>query len=173
MSNRQKFFRPRPESVIPTQPSHHQVPKPLHRRSIRQPLLSPNPYMSTEISTTQWQFLHFGGFWAISQQRVDASTPNFTCVGTMSADVPPPPLGSIGPWGRGRGVKNLKNGGLICAAGSYHFYFLSVAKCGSICRPQTCAHSGVEPSRSAKAFPQGGPKNSNIRIFHHFETLRP
>ena len=49
--------------------------------------------------------------------------------------------------------------------------FLSVAKCGSICRAQTCALSGVEPSRSAK---KGGPKSSKkFRIFHHFETLRP
>jgi len=48
--------------------------------------------------------------------------------------------------------------------------FLSVAKCGPICRAQICAHSGVEPS----AFLQGGPKSSKkIRIFHHFETLRP
>jgi len=53
MSNRQKFFRPRPESVIPTQPSHHQVTKPLHKRSIRQPLQlrSPLQPLSTEIST--------------------------------------------------------------------------------------------------------------------------
>ena len=48
--------------------------------------------------------------------------------------------------------------------------FLSDAKCGSICRAQTCAHSGVEPSRSAKAFLQGVPKSSKkFRIFHHFE----
>ena len=52
--------------------------------------------------------------------------------------------------------------------------FLSVAKCGPICKAQTCAHSGVEPSRSAKAFLQGGPKSSKkFRIFHNFETLRP
>ena len=51
---------------------------------------------------------------------------------------------------------------------------LSDAKCSSICRAQTCAHSGIEPSRSAKAFLQGGPKSSKkFRIFHHFETLRP
>ena len=43
------------------------------------------------------EFLHFGGFGALSQQHVDASTPNFICVGTMSSDVPPPPLRSIGP----------------------------------------------------------------------------
>ena len=50
--------------------------------------------------------------------------------------------------------------------------FLSDAKCGPVCRAQTCAHSGVEPSRSAKAFLQGGPKTSKkCRIFHHFETL--
>ena len=56
------------------------------------------------------KFLHFGGFLAISQQRVHGSTPNIICVGTMSADVPPPPVGSIGPWGGGGGrVKNSKN----------------------------------------------------------------
>ena len=52
--------------------------------------------------------------------------------------------------------------------------FLSVTKCGPICTAQTCAHSGVEPSTSAKAFLQGGPKSSKkFRIFHYFETLRP
>ena len=52
--------------------------------------------------------------------------------------------------------------------------FLSVAKCGRVCMAQTCAHSDVEPSRSAKAFLQGGPKSSKIfRIFHHFKNLRP
>jgi len=58
------------------------------------------------------EFLHFGSFWAISQQRVHGSTPNIICVRTMSADVPPPPVGSIGPWGAGGGgVKNSKNWG--------------------------------------------------------------
>jgi len=52
--------------------------------------------------------------------------------------------------------------------------FLSVAKYGSICRAQSSAHSGLEPSRSAKAFLQGGPKSSKkFRIFHHFQSLRP
>jgi len=36
--------------------------------------------------------------------------------------------------------------------------FLSVAKCGRVCRAQTCAHSGIEPSTLAKGFLQGGPK---------------
>jgi len=50
--------------------------------------------------------------------------------------------------------------------------FLRVAKCGSICRAQTCAQYGVEPSRSAKAFLQGGPKHSKkIGIFHHFVPM--
>ena len=48
--------------------------------------------------------------------------------------------------------------------------FFSDAKRGLICRAQTCTHSNVELSRSAKAFLQGGPKSSKkIRIFHHFE----
>jgi len=39
--------------------------------------------------------------------------------------VPPPPVGSIGPWGAGEGeLKTQKiGGGLIRAADSYHFYF--------------------------------------------------
>jgi len=51
--------------------------------------------------------------------------------------------------------------------------FLRVAKCGSICRAQTCAQYGVEPSRSAKAFLQGGPKHSKKKfgIFHHFVPM--
>jgi len=46
--------------------------------------------------------------------------------------------------------------------------FLSVAKCDSICRAQTCAHSGAEPSRSVKAFLQGGPK---VRKKFEFFTI--
>jgi len=37
---------------------------------------------------------------------------------------------------------------------------LSVVKCGRVCREQTYAHSGIEPSRLAKGFLQGGPRNS-------------
>ena len=47
--------------------------------------------------------------------------------------------------------------------------FLSVAKRDSICRAQTCAHSGLEPSRSAKAF-QGGPKS--LKNFEFFTISR-
>ena len=87
------------------------------------------------------------------QQRVDGSTLNFIGVGTMSSDVSPPPVGSISPWGRGRGggVKNSKNGGVVSFVHrtATISIFLSDAKCGSVCRAQTCAHSVVEPSRSA------------------------
>ena len=73
----------------------------------------------------------------------------------------------------GGGEDELKTqkmgGGLIRAADSYHFIFISDAKCGPICRAQTCAHSGVEPSRSAEAILQGEPKSSKkILIIHHF-----
>jgi len=51
--------------------------------------------------------------------------------------------------------------------------FLSVVKCGHVCREQTYAHSGIEPSRLAKGFLQGGLKNSKtLRIFHHLQNLR-
>jgi len=47
-----------------------------------------------------WESMgNFGGFWALSQQRLHGSTPNIICVGTMSADVRPPPVVPIGPWG--------------------------------------------------------------------------
>ena len=35
--------------------------------------------------------------------------------------------------------------------------FLSVVKCGRVCRKQTYAHSGIEPSSLAMGFLQGGP----------------
>ena len=51
--------------------------------------------------------------------------------------------------------------------------FLSVVKCGRVSKEQTYAHSGIEPSRLAKGFLQGGQKNSKkIRIFDHLQTLR-
>jgi len=47
--------------------------------------------------------------------------------------------------------------------------FLSVAKCGRVCRAQTCAHSCIEPSTLAKGFLHGGPKvRKNFEIFDHF-----
>ena len=102
------------------------------------------------------------------------STPNIICVGTMSADVPPLPVVSIGPWGRGEGELKTQKIGVVSFVlrTATISIFLSDAKCGPVCRAQTCAHSGVEPSRAAKAFLQGGPKTSKkFRIFHHFETL--
>ena len=63
------------------------------------------------------EFLHFGGFGAISQQCLHGSTPNIACVGTMSADVPPPPVVPIGPWGAGEGeLKTQKIGGGLIRA---------------------------------------------------------
>ena len=47
---------------------------------------------------------------------------------------------------------------------------LSDAKCSPICGTQTCAHSGVKPLRSAKAFLQGGPKSS--KKFEFFTISR-
>ena len=38
--------------------------------------------------------------------------------------------------------------------------FLSIVKCSRVCMAQTCAHTGIEPSRLDKGFPQGGPKSS-------------
>jgi len=58
------------------------------------------------------EFLHFGGFSAISQQHVHGSTPNFIFIGTMSAYVPLPAVGFSGPWRRvEKELKTQKNGG--------------------------------------------------------------
>jgi len=42
--------------------------------------------------------------------------------------------------------------------------FLSVAKCGRVCKAQTCAHSGIEPlwPRSLYRVGQNLEKNSNF-----------
>jgi len=46
---------------------------------------------------------------------------------------------------------------------------LSVVKCGRICRAQTCAHYGTEPSRLAKQFPHAGSKTTrNLHLFRSF-----
>jgi len=92
----------------------------------------------------------------------------------MSADVPLPPLGFIGPWRAGGGELKTQKMGVVSFVQwtAIISIFLSAFKCGSICRAQTCAHSGIESSRSAKAILQGGPKSSKkFRSFHHFETL--
>jgi len=75
------------------------------------------------------------------------------------------PLPLLGPSAPGQGMEELKtqkNGGWSHSCSELlPFLFFS-------------ALSGVEPSRSAKAFLQGGPKSlQKFRIFHHFETLRP
>ena len=46
--------------------------------------------------------------------------------------------------------------------------FLSSVKCGRICRAQTCAHFGIEPSTLAKGFQRMGQKFEKIRISDHF-----
>ena len=51
--------------------------------------------------------------------------------------------------------------------------FLSSVKCGRICRAQTCAHSGIEPSTLAKGFRRMGQKfekNSNFGPFLAFTS---
>ena len=49
--------------------------------------------------------------------------------------------------------------------------FLSVVKCGRVCRAQTCAHSGIQPSRLAKRFPRGGQKSSKKIEFLTISTI--
>ena len=49
--------------------------------------------------------------------------------------------------------------------------FLSVVKCGRVCRAQTCAHSGIKPSTLANGFPQDGPKSSKKIDFLPFRKF--
>ena len=59
------------------------------------------------VNGCQWGIF---AFWRFLSDILHGSTPNIICVGTMSADVPPPPVVPIGPWGAGGGgVKNAKN----------------------------------------------------------------
>ena len=87
----------------------------------------------------------------------------------MSADMPPPLWYPSAPGGRGQGeLKTQKNWGVVSFVlrTATISIFLSDAKYGPICRAQTCAHSGVEPSRSAKVCLQSGPKSSkNFEFF--------
>jgi len=94
-----------------------------------------------------------------------SATPNFICIGTMSAYVPLPAEGSSGPWGAGGGgVKNSKNGGSHSCIGQLPFLFFSALP--NVCRAQTCAHSRIEPSRSAKEILQDGQKvRKNFEFF--------
>jgi len=53
------------------------------------------------------------------------------------------------------------------------FVFLSSVKCGRICRAQTCAHSGIEPSQFGQGVPKDGPKvrkKSNFGPFLAFAS---
>jgi len=113
--------------------------------------------------------LHFGGFWAISQQCVDGSTN--VCRRAPSPSAVHRPLG-VG----GGGVKNSKNGGWShsCCGQLPFLFFSTLPNVVQYVGHKPCAHSDVEPSRSAKANLQGGPKSSKkFRFFHHFETLSP
>ena len=113
-----------------------------------------------------WQFL--SDIWA-TRGHIHAKF--YTCRDNVFWCAPSP-VWSIGPWGRGRGVKNSKKWGwsFVLQTATISI-FLSVAICGSMCRAQTCAHSGV--GRPKRSYRVGQIVRKKFRIFHHFETLRP
>ena len=49
--------------------------------------------------------------------------------------------------------------------------FLSSVKCGRICKAQTCAHSGIEPSTLAKGFQRMGQKFFDCEQKFGFRTI--
>ena len=70
------------------------------------------------------------------------------------------------PGGGGGGVKNSKNWRVVSFVHrtATISIFLSDAKCSPICKAQTCAHSGVEPSRWPRRFYRVGQ-----RVLKNFE----
>jgi len=107
------------------------------------------------IYRSQWgifAFLQFLSDISATRGQIHAKLP--TC--------PFPLWGSSAPGGGRGGVKNSKNGGLIRVADSYHFYFFSALP-NVVQYVQNCSHSGVELSRSAMAFLEGGPKRRRRR----------
>ena len=111
----------------------------------------------------------------ISATRARIHTKYYLCTDNVCRRVPSPcgihrPLGAGG--GRVKISKNWRWSHSCTLRTATISIFPSDAKCDPVCRAQTCAHSDIEPSRSAKAFLQGGPKTSKkFRFFHHFETL--
>ena len=109
----------------------------------------------------------------ISQQPAGRFTPSFACGRSLVRDVSSPLLGVSDPLGGKKGGNEIRVVSFLNRTATI-FVYLSVTKCGRICRAHTCAHSRVEPKKSFKGFLQGGPKNAKkFRIFHHFKTLRP
>ena len=143
------------------------------------------PFWGLAFKRGKWNFRYYRSQWGIfawwflsdiSATHGRIHTKFYMCRDNVCRR-PPSPSGVLGPWGaKEGGVKNSKNWGVVSFVHrtATISIFLSDAMCSPICWAQTCAHSGVEPSRSAKAFLQGGPKSSRkFRIFHHFEILRP
>jgi len=120
---------------------------------------------------SQWKIFAFWWFLSdISATRRRIYTKFYLCRDNVFRRAPYPfvvhrPQGG-GGW---RGSQKLKKWGVVSFVlrTSTISIFLSASKCGSVCRAQTCAHSGVEPSRSVKAFLKGGPKvRKNFEFFN-------
>jgi len=74
---------------------------------------------------------------------------------------PLPLWGPSAPGGAGGELKTKKWGVVSFVHSTATIsIFLSVAKCGPICRAQTCAHSDVEPSRIGQGVSTGWAKKS-------------
>ena len=133
----------------------------------------------------KWNFRYYGSQWGIyafwrflsdiSATRARIHTKYYLCRNNVCRRAPPL-WGASAPGGAEEGELKTQKMGVVSflLRTATIFIFISDAKCGPICRAKTCAHSGVEPSRSTEAILQGGPKSSKkFRIFHHFYPLRP
>ena len=124
-----------------------------------------------EIFVTMGVNGEFFSFWwflsDISATRGHIHTIFYLCTDNVCRRAPSP-LGSIGPLRAGGGELKTQKMGVVSFVlrTATISIFLSASKCGSICRAQTCAQSGIEPSRSSKAFLQGGQKvRKNFKFF--------
>ena len=80
----------------------------------------------------------------ISQQPAGRFTPNFACGRSLGRDVSSPLLGVSDPRGGKKRGNEIRVVSFLNRTATISVY-LSVTKCGRICRAHTCTHSGVEP----------------------------
>ena len=80
----------------------------------------------------------------ISRQPAGRFTPNFACGRTLVPDVSSLLLGVSDPGGGQKRGNDIWVVSFVNSTATI-FVYLSVTKCGRICRPHTCTHSRVEP----------------------------
>ena len=115
----------------------------------------------------------------ISQQPVGRFTPNFACGRSLGRDVSSPLLGFSNPRGGGKKRGNdIRMVSFLNRTATISVY-LSVTKCGRICRAHTCTHSGWNRKNRPRGFYRVGQKSQksqffsrSLRIYVHISQQR-